>query len=712
MGSAIAMGLAAAAIIMATIGQIFFGHLRAGVAFAFFAIAAAAVTIPVWLVIRVLKPVPAVVLWVALGSLPAVTLPFVFAGIKAAVIVGLSIILVASVVGGAAWYGARSLLAASGGDSRARGVGALVAALCMLWWACQWLHSPGYAVRVQPDASTLRLDRVPAPLTEQNPTTLGSYAVRTLSYGSGKDTRHPEYGARAQLITAPVDGRPFLASWIGMRGALRSRYWEVQPESLPLNGIAYLPAAQGKLPLILIVHGNYMMQGRSDLALSYLASFLASHGYIAVTIDENFLNSAWYNTFGESPETVARGWLLLEHLRQLHEWNNAPGNPLFGRIDTDRIALIGHSRGGEAVVVAAALNRLQRYPEDARRQLHYGYQIKSIVAIAPVFGQYRPTGRAIVLRDADYMVLHGAYDGDIVSFFGSWQFNQFDLSGSDQRFETAVYIYGANHSDFTSEWAGTEKPGPSRYLFNRKLLLTPEDQRRVVEAYVLSFIKVSASNDRRYLPLLRDARVGRNWLPKTIYLTQYRQSRTKWLANFEEDFDVTTGSLPGSHLSGQSLAEWSEREVQMRRGPNGNHAVFLGWESSAASYTIDSQYAIPMERQDSITLSIAALPDPGSVGPIDFTLELADGAGRKSSVLLSDFSFVQPPLPADYMKSELLSSVSRSEPVFQTFDFPLAWFEEHNDQLNLTDIRRIRLVFDRTPRGRIAVDDIGVQAGG
>lgn len=52
-------------------------------------------------------------------------------------------------------------------------------------------------------------------------------------------------------------------------------------------------------------------------------------------------------------EMPLRGWLLLQHLAQWQQWNDLSGNPFSNKVDMERIALIGHSRGGEAVVWAA-----------------------------------------------------------------------------------------------------------------------------------------------------------------------------------------------------------------------------------------------------------------------------------------------------------------------------------------------------------------------
>src|SRR5690606_191415 len=77
------------------------------------------------------------------------------------------------------------------------------------------------------------------------------------------------------------------------------------------------------------------------------------HGMIAVSVDENYLNGdALFDYRGT--EHPVRAWLLLRHVDQFRVWNAQPNHPLAGRVDLDRVALIGHSRGGEAAALAAA----------------------------------------------------------------------------------------------------------------------------------------------------------------------------------------------------------------------------------------------------------------------------------------------------------------------------------------------------------------------
>ena len=126
----------------------------------------------------------------------------------------------------------------------------------------------------------------------------------------------------------------------------------------------------------------------SDGGYAYLGELLASRGYIVVSVDQNFLNGGPADVAGPlSDENDARAWLLLEHLRLWHDWNNDPENPFYQRVDIDNIALMGHSRGGEAAAIAAMFNTLTSSPDDANIAFNYNYNIQTVIAIAPSYDQ-------------------------------------------------------------------------------------------------------------------------------------------------------------------------------------------------------------------------------------------------------------------------------------------------------------------------------------
>ena len=455
-------------------------------------------------------------------------------------------------------------------------------------------------------------------LDHPNPALPGPHDVRTLYYGSGTDRNRPEYRDSVAIVTETVDASGLVS--LGASAKSRNSYWGFSPDSFPINARVWYPDDPGPHPLVLVVHGNHNMRDFSDPGYDWLGELLASRGYILASVDMNFING------GIREENDGRGWLLLKHLQAWRRFNDDPDGPFHNRVDMGNIALIGHSRGGEAVALAAAFNRLTRYPDDASLEFDFGFDIRSVISIAPVDGQYLPADRRAPLRDVNYLVFHGSHDGDVTSFHGLRIFNRLQFASGSDMFKSAVYVYRANHGQWNTVWGAHDNGPRSPRILALDGLLPPEDQREFGRVFVSAFLDITLKGDDRYRPLFRDHRVAGAWLPKTMYITRFMDSSFRPLADFEEDIDVTTGSAPGVTLHGADFSTWREGRLDLRSSNRAttsssqlNQALWLAWNNS---YRGSDDPAPPAE----FTFSLpAGLAEEWSVGP-ETTLEMHVGA--------------------------------------------------------------------------------------
>ena len=460
---------------------------------------------------------------------------------------------------------------------------------------------------------------LPGRLGSQDPSLPGPFAVDSLTYGWGRDKPRKEFGSGAELITKPVDGSNFLDGWGKLSGKLRTLYWKMGPDSLALNGTVWYPIGEGPFPLVLMVHGNHLDRDYSDPGYAYLGRHFASHGVIAVSVDENFLNGAWSNfSSGLETENDCRGWLMLKHLEQWREWNQSDSVLFYNKVDLNRVVLIGHSRGGEAVSVASCFNRLPFYPDNANERFSFNFGICGVAAIAPVDGQYWPAGIATPMENVNYFTIHGSMDGDMRSYDGLRQMRRVQFTDSTYHFASGLYVHGANHGQFNQSWGIFDNGYPNSLLLNRRAIIPVEQQEKVALVYLTAFVLQCMDPGSGYLPLFKDYRSGRDWLPGLVCLNQFHESSATILCDFEEDLDLTTGSEGVDSIESTGLALWKEGRIPKRWDDYRNNGVFLGWNNEKDSVpghyriVLDSSMTVRLEGALALTfLAADAQIDPG-----------------------------------------------------------------------------------------------------
>ncbi len=553
----------------------------------------------------------------------------------------------------------------------------------------------------------------------------GPFTVTTLSYGSGNDRHRSEFGPSATLKSDAVDGSKFIDGWEGYAGQARTRYWGFDATALPLNGRVWMPDGDGPFPVVLIVHGNHDMEDFSDDGYGYLGEHFASRGLVTVSVDENFLNSSYADMLsgidgGLEKENDARGWLLLEHLRQLSEWNTVDGNPFHHRLDLDRVVLIGHSRGGEAVATAALFNRLPVYPDDARQTFDYQFGIRGLVAIAPADGQYRPRDRETRIVDVNYLTVHGSLDGDVQSFMGTSQFARVAFDACLDCYKSSVYVHGANHGQFNTGWGRADFGWPGRMALNLAPIMDAQLQRRLATRLFTAFLEDTLLGHTAYRDVFSSAPHAAPWLDTPVELvTDFQSARDLVLADFENDADLESGSLPGVRIHANGLTLWRETEVALKWAPRNSAAALIGWdrqsEKTVPSYSIvlDALPAAPaaiafsMAMANDSPLSNEELNEAAeweTPETLDFSVVLVDRQGKRARVPLSLQGVLRAPVEEQTRKHAWLDDIEPSEPVFQRYTFESTLFKN----IDVTNIAALILEFDRSQAGALFIDDVSL----
>jgi dienelactone hydrolase len=555
--------------------------------------------------------------------------------------------------------------------------------------------------------------------TLPNPATKGPYKFNLFAYGSGTDRHRPEFASGVKIRTHSVDASRLLPAWKGISGKLRSLYFGFDQKALPMNALVWYPEnKKGPLPLVVILHGNHLAQHPSDPGYAYLGELLASKGYLVVSVDENFLNLSLtdLNIFDDrlEDENAARAWLLLKHLQLLRTWNKSPSSFFYNKVDMNRIAIIGHSRGGEAVGHAAVFNKLGRYPDNAKEVFDFNFNIGAVIAIAPVDGQYKPSGKPVKMKDVNYFVLHGAQDMDMQSYGGLSTLKRIEFTKGFKGFKAGLYMDNANHGQFNSSWGRRDGISPGINRFNLKQLMPGPEQRVISSVYISAFLEATLNGNQGYRPLFMDARFGREWLPDVVYLSQFEPGERTILADFEEDVDVGTTTIPGGSISSSGLQEWKEQENKLMWGHELSKAVYLAWNNTKGRhqscwYSVNFSEALSISNR-MLSFSVAESKENknGKEKPIDFTIELTDSSGCKISFPLSRCSYLQPQIAKNLSKFSFLDDSPNSEPIPDFFHFDIATLAHFNPLFQINNIRQVKFVFNKTRSGDIILDDISL----
>ncbi len=502
-----------------------------------------------------------------------------------------------------------------------------------------------------------------------------------------------------------------------------------------LNGVIAVPEGDGgPYPVAVILHGTHPgcpVMGDIDpwpcdpeeeqpnyRGFGYLASELAAKGYVVLVPNINAENTFG---FGEPVPHERLGQLLDLQLKALADaaagGENKFGVDLAGRVDIHHLALIGHSRGGEAAVALA------NNPDSPLGAAGGAYgPAAGTLLVAPAVVTYDPAGGSRVPS----AIVISSCDGDVVSGDGQFFYEGARLAPKQSAPSTAVYLEHANHNGFNSILGRDPFGAPDRAAC--ATLLDPEAQRTWLADYAADFLTTLFSNDPA---AVRSAtrRMGTfafDPAPSQLYgldahvaaLAPAKNRQPLFVPGSDEELttspaggSVTTAGIrttfcPQGWFSSLSTpgTEACRRNTVTVPGQPAHAAV--EWDKPGGALRIALPKGVGLLNFFD-AISVRAAVDP--LSPLNqagkaqgLAIQLTDGTGK--TVILH----TRPDEPALQFPDGNTLDDTTFGPIFTglapltTIRFPLQDFKG----VNLMDITEVALLFDGAPTGALFLGDV------
>jgi hypothetical protein len=406
----------------------------------------------------------------------------------------------------------------------------------------------------------------------------------------------------------------------------------------------------------------------------HLLDTLASNGIIAVSIDAYDLTATPFGYISERADLILKHIELWSHMNDTSTFTSYPdffAGRFAGHVDLTKISVSGHSRGGEASVLAYLHNAASMNP----------FSIIAVSSIAPV--EFTPE----VLPNVPYFVIIGAADGDVTDLGGIRIYDRAGSAIADGTTKSGAYVYGANHNFFNTVWAADWDDWTDSHMAwpARPDMISAADQQKIGEAYLAAFTRMHLNNETVYADMLRGGLTFPSTAGHKIYAVRHESSHSK--------VDDGTG-INGAASGGATTASVNPPSVSVHV----TTAARVDWPSNTALFT----YTVPMAQRDASTFEVLSFrvaqtnaPSNPASGDQDFEVEL-QGGGHTLAVYSSRFASI----PKPYARPDSIKNV------MTTVRIPLHSFIMNHSGVALDNVDMVRLKFINPATGEIYVDDV------
>lgn len=444
-----------------------------------------------------------------------------------------------------------------------------------------------------------------------------------------------------------------------------------------------ISAAHAEYPLVVVAHGNSSYT-TSYQGYEYLLEHLARNGIIAAS-------------FHMEPGMAGtdRAELLLEHVDLL--------KTKFGSRAANNVGIMGHSRGGEAVAIAARLNHEEGH----------GHDINAVISLSPT-DQYtsETLGGAWA---TPYFVMYGSMDGDVAGGWGAPMNTGFALYDRANGAEKSMaFVYGATHGRFNTVWGDVDlsfgKIGPSDHA---ELISAPA-HRTVATGYMTGFFRQHLLGESQWEGIFTG-----EWVPAAVeaadggsvelYL-QYGDVARREVDNFEETHTPTSWqtSTIGGTVSDDGTLPTDPQEDELydldNHSPHDTSGLLLRWDDT----TDRTRFEVPADDSDvsgydavsfRVTQTVGSASNP--TGEQDLYLTLTDGSGTTRSAKVSKFGAIPPPHERHY------SQYTKS--AMTTVRIPLSAFTikvAGAEPIDTEEVASLTFDYNANATGEIEIDSV------
>ena len=369
---------------------------------------------------------------------------------------------------------------------------------------------------------------------------------KKVSHGDTLDVVQDLYGCKGQFaleitvacVDPPTSINPasldlFPVGWLeyNKNGVKGSVYYPADDDGKdqPFNGRL---AGVGLVPIVFMAHGNHSAADPSYLGYDYFQKDLAKMGFIAVSVDCNALNGG-----GAGVQNIeGRADLIIDNIAYFQDLNADPGSVFFGHIDFNRLGLMGHSRGGDAVVTVPTVISLG------------GITIKSVLALAPTNFRFWAGLSTIQPKDYAFMTILPAGDGDVRDNNGA-QFYDRAIPGP---FKSQLYVHYTCHNFFNRQWLDDD----SLWTPPQPAVMARFDHERILTSYGCALFRATLLGDGS-VDFLAGYQLPAGVMSQHTYLS-FELDGVLTVDNHEDGNTINTNSLgqPTSQLSGMSADEY------------------------------------------------------------------------------------------------------------------------------------------------------------